>query len=100
MHTGGGVGEGVSSEKLSHKNAIKHEKMQNSWPPDFLTNPKYPPKKNLAKTPKLCIYPSGSDLNLVVAQFPFEQAGKVALFLQRLAWGRPLKFILGQAFKT
>jgi hypothetical protein len=63
MHTG--WGRGVSSKKLSHKNAIKYEKKQKKWPPPprFSDNPKYPPKKNLAETPRtplefqqLCIY--------------------------------------------
>jgi hypothetical protein len=50
MHTGKGRGAvGVRSEKLSHKNAIKHEK---SGPPRFSDNPKYPPKKNLAQIPR------------------------------------------------
>jgi hypothetical protein len=33
-------GLGVRSEKLSHKNAIKHEK----GPPRFSDKPKYPPQ--------------------------------------------------------
>ena len=37
-------GRGVSSEKLSHKNAIKHEKRQKKVdPPRFSDNPKDPP---------------------------------------------------------
>jgi hypothetical protein len=42
-----GWGRRVRSEKLSHKNAIKHGK---SGPPRFFDNPKYPTKQNLAKT--------------------------------------------------
>jgi hypothetical protein len=49
-HRGGG-GEGIRSEKLS-KNAIKHEKGEKGNPPRFSDNPKYPPKKNLTKTPR------------------------------------------------
>jgi hypothetical protein len=44
MQTGGRV---VRSEKLCHKNAIKHEK---GGPNRFSDKPKYPPQKNLAKT--------------------------------------------------
>jgi hypothetical protein len=41
--TTGPGGRGVRSEKLSNKNAIKHEK---SWPPlDFLTTPSTPLKE-------------------------------------------------------
>ena len=44
-HRGGGGGV-VSSEKLSHKNAIKHEKGKKSGHPfDFLTTPSTPPQK-------------------------------------------------------
>ncbi len=46
MHTGG---RGVRSEKLSHKNAIKHEK---GGPPlDFLTTP-ITPSKEFGQNPK------------------------------------------------
>jgi hypothetical protein len=48
MHTGG-RGK-VRSEKLSNKNAIKHEKRGPL--PRFSDNPKYPLKKNLTKTPR------------------------------------------------
>jgi hypothetical protein len=51
-HRGEGGGRGVRSEKLSHKNAIKHKKGKKSGPPRFSDNPKNPPKKNLAKNPK------------------------------------------------
>jgi hypothetical protein len=47
MHTGGG-GEGVRSEKLSHKNAIKREKGKKGkkgTPLDFLTTPSTPLKR-------------------------------------------------------
>jgi hypothetical protein len=47
-----GGGERVRSEKLSHKNAIKHEKGEKGDPLKFSDNPNYPPKKNLAKTPR------------------------------------------------
>jgi len=37
------MGEGVTSKKLAHKNAIKHEKRQKKWTPvDFLTTPNTP----------------------------------------------------------
>ena len=42
MHTGWGLGEGVRSEKLSYKNAIKHEK---GGPLDFLKTPSIPLKE-------------------------------------------------------
>jgi hypothetical protein len=47
MHTrGAGEGvEGVRSEEISHKNAIKHKIR-------FSDNLKYPPQKNLSKTPR------------------------------------------------
>jgi hypothetical protein len=62
---------GVRSEKLSHKNAIKYEKRRKRGPSSFSDNPKYPPEKNLAKTPGtppplpldfqlLCIYVADS----------------------------------------
>jgi hypothetical protein len=40
------------SEKLRYKNAIKHESGEKEDPPRFSDNPKYPPKKILAKTPR------------------------------------------------
>ena len=43
------VGRGVKSEKLSHKNAIKHRKGD---PLRFCDNRKYPPQKNLSQTPR------------------------------------------------
>jgi hypothetical protein len=46
-HRGGGAG--VRSEKLSHNNAIKHERGD---PLDFLTTHSTPPKNNFAKTPR------------------------------------------------
>jgi hypothetical protein len=62
-HKGGG-GEGVRSEEISHKNAIKHKKA--TTPLRFSDNLKYPPQKNLAKTPRTpldfqlpCIYALG-----------------------------------------
>ena len=43
------VHRGVKSKKLSHKNEIEHDKR---GPPRFSDNHKYPPQKNLAKTPR------------------------------------------------
>ena len=42
-HRGGG-GRGLRSKKLSHNNAIKHEKGKKWTPPSFFDNPKYPLK--------------------------------------------------------
>jgi hypothetical protein len=76
---------GVRSEKLSHKNAIKYEKRRKRGPSSFSDNPKYPPEKNLAKTPG------------TPPPFPWI-SNYCASMLQTLGFSQmrfPLKFALG-----